>query len=362
MRLSRLMFLFLPVVLAAYAADAGMQTLAFYEVKPAAQAPVLDGRLSDPAWQGANRAKAYWEYYKSDPGPGALDTEFRMVYDARGVYLAVINRDPKVQEIRAVRVTRDDPQMWQDDCAEVYFDPAGLSVGYSRFVVNPLGTQQDSRRIDTAVSLPHWSGTGWQVQTATATDAWIIEAFFPWSDLGRKAEPGQLWRFCHVRYAYSTGKFQGVTWSPGGNYRTPERFGYLYFGSAGVLPLEQVGDLLSSSVTPPWSLPAGDRIAVCAKPGQTAIHGADALVETERSALDSAVDRTEQALARLNASKAGAALQGKLAEVRSERDALPVATGAVEATDAMRRIAALKRRADTTYWEARLQTFWENLP
>ena len=81
-------------------------------------------------------------------------------------------------------------------------------------------------RLDTAVVVGEWRGTGWYVKTSIQDDHWIIEGFFPWEDIGRVHEPGEMLRFCHTRYAYSSGKFVGATSSPGGNYASTHSFGY----------------------------------------------------------------------------------------------------------------------------------------
>jgi hypothetical protein len=242
-------------------AAAQTRELSFYEIRPTAAAPVIDGKLDEECWRTANRHSAYYEYFKPNPGPGALKTEFRMVYDARGLYLAVINYENRIGELRKNITDRDNPELWTDDCAELYFDPAADSIGFTKFTVNALGTSGDMRRIDNAVSLPEWNGNGWHVATSIEADRWIIEAFFPWEDLGRSAAAGDLWMFCHTRYSFIGNKFCGVTSSPGGNYNATGNFGYLYFAGEGKdAPLEQIAALLGSRIVPPWSLSMGEKM------------------------------------------------------------------------------------------------------
>lgn len=234
-----------------------MKTLSFYVASYVEKGPVLDGTLGDAAWEKATPAMTFYEYWKPNPGPAKNSTEYRMLYDDRGLYLGIINYDANVAGIRSVYTTRDAEQLWQDDCNEIYFDAFGEGIGYTKFVVNAIGTMGDSRRIDAAVSLPEWNGSGWQVRTAKRADGWSLTAFIPWSDVERPAAEGSIWRFCLVRYAYSSGAFVGATSSPGGNYQSPGNFGFLYFTKSPV-PADVVGRVLAKKATPPWALPYDD--------------------------------------------------------------------------------------------------------
>ncbi|OQA88998.1 MAG: hypothetical protein BWY31_00183 [Lentisphaerae bacterium ADurb.Bin242] len=237
--------------------SAQMRELSFYEVKPAEAPPVLDGRLDDPVWHKVPVHRDYYEYWKSDPGPGRLRTEYRMAYDSRGVYLGIVNYEDRMDKIKKAVTDYDNRELWTDDCAELYFDPEANGIGYTKFTVNALGTRGDMRRQDAAVTLEDWNGTGWLVKTSLEKDRWTIEAFFPWEDLGKTAKTGDLWQFCHTRYGWSNG-FIGVTSSPGGNYNATNNFGYLYFSDGKTrLDPAAVGKLLTDRVSPPWCLESG---------------------------------------------------------------------------------------------------------
>lgn len=241
--------------------QADMRELSFYEVKPAGRAPVIDGRMSDPLWASAAAHTNYYEYFKSDPGPSALKSEFRMLYDARGIYLGIRNYDGNMAGLRKNITDRGNVALWTDDCAELYFEGVGHGGGFRCFKSNALGTVDEMNRLDAAVVVGEWRGTGWFVKTSIHSDHWIIEGFFPWDDIGRKGAEGDVIRFCHVRYAYSSGKFQGATSSPGGSYASPHSFGYLYLGGArGQLEPRTVARILGEAATPPWGLAAGDRL------------------------------------------------------------------------------------------------------
>ncbi len=341
-------------VLAAAAAQAGApRTVVFYEVKPVLQSPPrIDGKLDDPCWADANRARTYYEYFKANPGPGKIRTEFRMLYNDKGIYLAIINYDKHPEKIREKFITRDSPKLWQDDCAEIYFDPAAQGVGYAKFVVNARGTQADSKRIDAAISLPEWSTYGWRAKAMKWKKSWSIEAFFPWSDLGARARQGDIWMFDHVRYAYTSGKFQGVTWAPGGNYQAPENFGYLYFGGSVSMSPEQAGKLLAGRVSPPWSLVTDDGFITCLRQGETMFMSAAKMVADKRKALQA---RLEQARGLSRAAGQENRFNKNIADISSKYNALPVtASTPEEARLVCGRLAKLQEKTDAVYWEARI--------
>lgn len=223
----------------------------------------IDGRLDEAAWAQAPVHSAYYQYFVPNPPPGKLKTEHRLLYDERGLYLAITNFDAQPEKLRRHVTDRDNSRLWTDDCAEIYIDSYGNGIGYRRFVVNALGTVGDMMRLDGAVTLDEWSGDGWFARVGIESDRWIIEAFFPWADLGKKPEAGDIWMFCHVRYAYTSGSFLGVTSSAGGNYSNTGDFGYLSFQSAGEqVSAASVGAILRERIAPPWGLVIGEQL-VC---------------------------------------------------------------------------------------------------
>ena len=234
---------------------AELRELAFHVVQPTPRPLAIDGRMSDPLWARAAAHTNYYVYFKASPGPSPLRTEFRMLYDARGVYLGIRNFDGNMAGIRRRITDHGNIDVWTDDCAELYFGGSGHGGGFRCFKSNALGATHEMNRLDTAVVVGEWRGTGWFVKTSIQDDHWIIEGFFPWEDIGRVHEPGEMLRFCHTRYAYSSGKFVGATSSPGGNYESTHNFGYGYLAREGqTIQPKQIAGILAASADPPWGL------------------------------------------------------------------------------------------------------------
>ncbi|MHB9139750.1 MAG: sugar-binding protein [Victivallaceae bacterium] len=235
-----------------------MRTLSFCTAVYTGETPVINGKLDDQCWKRAEVYSSYYEYFKPNPGQGGLKTELRMLWNEQGIFLGITNYDAKVSQMKATHTTRDASDLWEDDCVELFFDPQAEGIGFTKFVINSLGTISDMRQIDAAVTLDDWNASGLEVATSMRSDAWIIEMFVPWSDLGQLPTTGSIWKFCNVRYAWSNGTFIGVTSSPGGNYSNTGGFGFLYFSDGKPLDSEQTARLLAGKASPPWCLVSGD--------------------------------------------------------------------------------------------------------
>ncbi|MEI3558934.1 sugar-binding protein [Akkermansia massiliensis] len=242
--------------------SAAPRELSFYVVSPVeGKAPVVDGSLNDAAWEKATAFRNYYIYNCTKPTPGKLKTEFRMLYDVKGIYLGIINFEEHPEKLRKIITDFDSAAIWTDDCAEFFFDARANGISYHCFKVNCIGPRADFRRRDAAVYQNDWSGTDCPPRTSIGKDRWTIEAFFPWSDLPAKAEMSDIWMFCHARYAYTGGNFAGATSSVLGGYSSPRNFGYIYFkGANDTVSPEKVSVLLSRSAEEPWCAMAGDTL------------------------------------------------------------------------------------------------------
>lgn len=237
-----------------------MREVSFYCPVRISQSPVIDGKLNDKCWGQVAPYTATYEYFKPNPGPGALQNTIKIAYDDKGFYLGIINYEKNPANIRKTITNRDNGSIWTDDCAELYIDSQGQGVGFRRFTVNALGTFGDILRIDGAVTRNDWNSNGTIFKTSINADNWTIEAFFPWEDLGRKAQKGDIWMFCHTRYAWPNGKFIGTTSSPGGNYSATGNFGYLYFSDTAKVDSGKITQILMQRIAPPWCVKIDDKL------------------------------------------------------------------------------------------------------
>lgn len=236
------------------ASEPHYRNVALAEVKLLATPPDSDGRLSAKQWAEVPTFEDFYVYWDSDPDFSPLKSGLQATYDRHSVYLRLTAKEEAMDRIRATIAKRGNPSLWTDDCFEVYIDPLARGVSYLVFTVNSLGTQNDRKQMDAAVSLSEWRGEGWRTWATREKDRWIVEITLPFSDLEATAKEGDLWMFNLVRYAYTSGKFQGASWAPGGTYATPGNFGYLYFGGSKPVATDALAARLANMVIAPWSV------------------------------------------------------------------------------------------------------------
>ena len=112
------------------------------DVRRAAGAITIDGRLDDAGWVNAAQAMNFAENFPVEKGRPSVPSEVWVAYDDEHLYLAYIAWDDP-STIRASLTDRD--RIWQDDYFGILLDTYGdASWAYFLFA-NPLGIQGDSR-------------------------------------------------------------------------------------------------------------------------------------------------------------------------------------------------------------------------
>jgi hypothetical protein len=231
--------------------------LTLHVVQYVEKAPVVDGKLDDPCWQTLPQVTTFYKFLVMEATPTPLKTAFQLGCDDKGVYLAIRMFEKDMSRLKATMTQRDDHNLWQDDCAEVYFDPSATAIGFRKFVVNALATKEDLYRMDPANVDPAWSPDGWQAAVSRDEQSWTIETFLPWGDLGKTARDGDLWRFAICRFSWSTGALASS--AVGAQYAHPERFGWLLFLRSQVKDVNALARELQERVPEDWLLPLQDK-------------------------------------------------------------------------------------------------------
>ena len=242
-----------------------------FEVVRAAAAPAIDGHLDDPAWADAVVLKDFtvsqWFNDAGLPRPAADKTEAMVLYDAKGIYVAVrAFQDPKTiyTTIKANGWLRPDldwesgSEEWADtgsDEIEVVIDPEMTLCSHYVFQVNPDGVRQKRfmppvrtegglyKRVD-PVLVPDDS---WQAAASRDDKGWYAEIFIPFECIGMKPivdSSGEDVFFDMVQdrtvMGFNVNRISHVrrepsSWSPSKGpmfFRDPEHFGAAYFHAA----------------------------------------------------------------------------------------------------------------------------------
>jgi hypothetical protein len=245
-------FLLISFIVTSVISGAEMLNATFQVARPTKKPLLVDGILSKDEWKAAEKYTTYYVYMDSVGHPGKLKTESRILYDQNGVYLGINNYCDDPNKIKRSITTNFQKNIWRDDCAEIYFNASADRVSYHRFAINSNSMKHCMLR-DATLIVRDFMAPGTQIKCLTGKDRWTLEAFFPWADLGGIARIGDLWMFCHVRYAWPDNKFTGVASSVGGAGSHPENFGYLYFAlDSEKLSPATIGQILSKKLPVPW--------------------------------------------------------------------------------------------------------------
>lgn len=338
-----------------------MKELSFYNVKPVGRELTVDGNLDEAEWKTACSHTRYYEYFKPDPEIGKLETEYRMLYSKKGIYLAILNHEKNMDKLKAEFTARDSENLWKDDCDEIYIDAFGEGVGYTKFTINSIGTVGDMKRIDNSVVLNEWSGSGWTCAVVRNGDSWVVEAFFPWDDLGNTAKEGAVWRFCNTRYAWTFGNFVGVSSSPGGSYQNTAGFGYLYFSGEKPLSPDNIGSILSERVAPSWMLSEGNNLIICEKKAKFKVEPVAGYVVKEKEKVLKLTDDTRRILEKLKDAEGKVKIAKTLDETVSALDkANPEKASVSENMLLLKKLSKCWISINESYWLAKTVELLDN--
>lgn len=251
---------FVSLSLMSLAVRAELRELSFTTAMPVSEAPVIDGKLDDAAW---TKGVPHVNYFKYLDAKGEHFTNFAtrctIVFDDKGVYTGVVNYDPYISELKHNVLKDNDPGMWRDDCAELYYDPAATGVGFYKFVVNANGKNDACWRMDAANIHEDWRAPGIASAAQIFDDRWEFELFVPWEAYGLKGrpDPGTVWTFNHSRFAWA--KWKLCSSAPCAAGTQPQRFGTLYFSDGTAPSAESILAQLDRRNQPDWGIQIGDK-------------------------------------------------------------------------------------------------------
>ncbi len=161
--------------------------------------PVINGELSDPAWQPGEWEGEFWQYSPVEGGPVSQDTRFKILYDDNNLYVGIECFDTSPDSIVS-RMTRRDHTDGDEVIValDTYFDQR-TAFG---FVVSAAGVKRDFI----------WSEDGrvedlsydpvWYVKTAIHEWGWTAEMRIPLSQLRFADKDDQVWGLEIYRYIY----------------------------------------------------------------------------------------------------------------------------------------------------------------
>ena len=238
-----------------------------YVVQRAAEAPQVDGQLTEAAWREASWTEPFVDIQGAAQPAPRFRTRAKMLWDSTHFYVAAQLEEPDVW----ATLTERESIIYYDNNFEVFIDPDGDTHAYYELEVNALGTVWDLMLLkpyrDGGPALDAWDIRGLQVgvdiqgtlnDPRDTDEGWTVEIAMPWFILeeaapgGNPPEAGDQWRLNFSRVEWQTvaenSTYRKVTdpntgepldednwvWSPQGaiNMHMPERWGLIQFAEA----------------------------------------------------------------------------------------------------------------------------------
>ncbi len=146
-----------------------------------ADAPKIDGDLSDVVWA---RAEPIDQFYQVQPVEGATPSEptrAYILYDEKNLYIGVYAYDSNPEGIRRSQMQRD-PALQDDDSIKIVIDSFGSFRDGYFFGVNPNGARRDALIENNNGFRDEWN-TIWRAKTSIVDDGWIVEIAIPFQSI-----------------------------------------------------------------------------------------------------------------------------------------------------------------------------------
>ncbi len=156
---------------------------------------VLNGELSELAWQEAQVTTGFTQREPVQGRPATNDTEVRILFDSKFLYIGAICKDSLSDRRRLrVRNLQRDFSGFGNDRFSVALDGLLDKRNAVGFEVTPYGSQRELQVIDgnEGDGNVDWDAL-WYVRTKVTDTAWSVEMAIPWKTLRYKAGTDKMY-------------------------------------------------------------------------------------------------------------------------------------------------------------------------
>jgi hypothetical protein len=217
-----------------------------YVCYKAPAAVTIDGILSTEEWDLVPCMSAFVDIAGDTQPEPFLQTNVKMVYDEKGLYLAVRMEEPNIR----ADMTEHDSSLYLNNNFEFFFNPTNDTHNYVEYEVNALGTEWDlfltKPYRDGGLAFNNWEFMGMEsavhlngtINNSDDTDtSWSVEIFLPWKSIYQlkpgknKPEAGEQIRANFSRAEWEENKKGSHfwVWAPSNvkNIHLPEFWGFI---------------------------------------------------------------------------------------------------------------------------------------
>jgi hypothetical protein len=188
------------------------------KLDPAAEGPVIDGRVNDAVWQSVQPISTFTQQDPIEGAPASEKTEVRIIVGKGNVYVGIIAFDSDPSKI-IVSQSRRDASLSETDSVVMVFDTFNDSQNAFVFGTNPLGIEYDgqvaregqssgvqvggggaagTQRGGISAFNPNWDGD-WTVRSQITERGWETEMSIPLKTLRYQTGTDRTWGFNVLR-------------------------------------------------------------------------------------------------------------------------------------------------------------------
>ena len=179
-------------------------------VKYISEPITLDGILNEPAWQEADVATNFWQYFPTDSLPATQQAEIKMLFDDTNLYVGMKVNSPTNNYV--IPSLRRDFRAGGNDNITLLFDTFNDGTNAIIFGTNPAGVQREMLLSGGGTELRGFNmawDAKWRCETKVYDDHYIVEWIIPFFSF-KYREGETKWRF--NSYHFDTQANENNSW------------------------------------------------------------------------------------------------------------------------------------------------------
>lgn len=175
-------------------------TVPSFSIKKTDASILVDGILDEAVWGTAETVQGFSQYFPADSVPALGDTEIKMVYDDKNLYVAITCHSSGNQFITSS--LRRDYDLLSGDNITLMFDSYNDQRNALAFGINAFGVRREALILNGGIQTrdfyASWDNK-WNGAVQVEANGWTAELIIPFKTLRFKAGSTQ-WRFNAYRY------------------------------------------------------------------------------------------------------------------------------------------------------------------